>query len=459
MKRIDELLSLIQLQQCLQYWEEFNFLGDLKFYICQKILPNHASLNNEENRINHGTLTGSELTGIFTLGRGIEGYKRLRSFLDTQQSFNPEQFLPRIPKSWRDKFSTKLDFIESIYQDISSVGRFLIPVYLEKWLKGKKICEISHPENIPLADPGKENYLAYLPYDNFILTLDKPLKKTYVDDNRQEAVHFGYYSTHVICREENILTMFSIPGDVKDVLLNEAQHDAVKEIYGLSKKTNSAKALRALNKLFVSNQCYNNLVSEFSLMKLDMSTGKLLVYDQNYSLGSIDLIETLRGLVYQEADSSEAVFRLIREDWTWNALPFLLNGIGKLFADYEPPQNIKLYDCSDLGELTEQTEIADSYMEPSAITQDALITEKPKWFEVLSSSITYITAPKKRSKGQKIKINTGREMPPHLRRGHFRHLRDENGDIIKRVFVRQTVIRKDKLQTGQSLNGSLARYE
>jgi hypothetical protein len=52
----------------------------------------------------------------------------------------------------------------------------------------------------------------------------------------------------------------------------------------------------------------------------------------------------------------------------------------------------------------------------------------------------------------------GREMPPHIRRWHPRNYRDELGNIIKTVRVKQATIRKDKIKAGQSIVGSVSEY-
>lgn len=453
MKTKTEIISLLSLRQCLKYWEELNHIGDMVFHVVQKIWPIHRHLNTRESRERYATMTGSELASGFQLSRGIENFEQLRKNLETDQDFDPRLFLPRIPKEMRNKFSDRAEYLEACYGQSLNASSFLLPLFIHQWLKGKKICELSQPDNIELIDPSQENYLSFLPYQSFMLQLSRPLTRMLIVGKNSRTCNYGQFLIH---RDENILKVLAIPSDIEFLTFDAGQEEALKNVFSLSRNSGINKVEKALANYTQKCGRLIDYLDEFPLERTDILSGKIQVHDLNYVLQELDPLRALRKYLYKdEKISDKESLKQIKDEWSLASLLFIINGLGKLFAQYEAPVEVKLYDLSEVADNIASKEPTPNTDRP---TETVLKKEKQKWYEVSPGNITFVTLSKKRGEIRNIKIHTGREMPPHLRRGHYRHYRDENSKITKSVFIRQTTIRKDKIKNGETIHGSLSEY-
>lgn len=455
-----ETIVLLSLQQALAYWERVNRVGDMIFHVCQKVWPYHKHLDNAESQKRFKALPGSELTSQYRLGRAVNNYTQLRKILEHGEDFNPLQFLPRIPKDKREKFTSQSEYLEAAYNHSLRTSAYLLPLFIQKWLGGKKVCEVMNPKQIKLVDTCERSYLSYLPYNSFILKLHEPLSRVLLMGGQQEN-HTCYYGEFLVYRDGDILKVLGLPSDLQFMGLTQEQKSILDNVSALTRNSTSKKVENTLHAY--STKCGDpiNLVEDFLFEKINILSGNISIYDQNFIPQEFDPLAAIEKYLYKaKHKSTDEVLTELADGWSPGVLLFFLNGLGKLFYEYELPEEIKLYDLSPSNNCHKNNDHTPSESKISTIPEGLPNEhEAQKWYEVTQGNITFVTLPKSRVKKTGVKIHTGREMPPHLRRGHYRHFRDDDGVIVKKVFIKQATIRKDKLKNGETIHGSLSEYK
>ncbi len=352
------------------------------------------------------------------------------------------------------------EYLEAAYNQSLRNSTYLFPLFIQKWLKGKKVCEVTNPKQIKLIDTCEHSYLQYLPYDSFILKLHEPLSRFILIGDPLEK-HFCYYGEFLIHREGNILKVLALPSDLKFMGLTPEQTHILNNVLALSKNSSNKKVESALHAY--SEKCGDtvNLVEDFILEKVDVVSGNIVIHDPALLPHEFDPLAAIeKHLFKSKHKSTDEVLAELAESWAPGVLLFLLNGLGKLFYEYEAPRGIELHDLSRSDNRSEpDTNSESKSITPNNSEMMVAQREAQKWYEVSQGNITFVAMPKRRANSAGIKIHTGREMPPHLRRGHYRHYRDENDNIVKRVFISQITIRKDKLKNGETIHGSVSEYK
>lgn len=378
-------------------------------------------------------LIGSEITPAGDLGRSIDGFKELQKLVSTKKDFDVNKFLPRIPKIYRDNFSEQFDFLERI----SAKGFVMFPHFLYNWIQSKKVCEVSNSQKIILIDPSNENYLQHLPYNNFILSLSHPL---IVQDQDFEDAY--KYSQCFVSRDGDILRILAIPSEIDNFSLTENQKKSINDLLSVRKHTDPRKFSKTVDAFLPTVENWVQAIDDFSFLRVDINTGEVYKSDENFSWTKRRFSDDS-----QEFGMNENDLQKFMKISSANGL-FALNGICKLFANYVAPENIALHDFSN---------VPDNPTDNQAQHDLSLdVSYEQEWYEVSVGNVTFVSMLKSKTKNTEVSIHTGREMPPHLRRQHIRRYRDENGNIVKQVLVKQTTIRADKLQMHQGIHGSVS---
>ncbi len=446
MKTTNSTLTLIHLRYALQYWEDINLSAELNFQNYLKVGDISAEKINTP-------IAGSELSESSGLARSIKDYSLLRRYLENGDDFDPLQFLPRIPKGHKDVIFTQKDLVE-----LMNVEKILLfPLFLSNWLKTKKVCKISNSEKLEFIDPSVENYLSYLPYDNFLISFDLSFyspQKDFAKDTANSKKFF--YTNFFVSRNENILQTFAIPDIVKDLVLTDEQRAVLKEAKNLSSKIKPVKYAKILQKVVNLTREWHDEQAEFLAHRTDIITGELLklnVSPGQYHWEPFKYMDRTRDFFHKEGKyfSDSELIKILEQNRSATTLTFVLNGIGKLLANYMTPEGITIYDLSDYeSSILENKKIIEN-------EDDSF--EKQEWYEVALGNVTYITFEKSKAKGKGFVVHTGREMPPHWRRPHKRNFKNEAGEIIKTIEVKQTFVRKDLHDKGVPIHGSKTTFK
>lgn len=455
-------IPLIRLEQLLREWEDENYGAKMQYSVTEKFSRKFGTISAREG---HKTLPpeiGTELGETDQLVREIPDYKLLRQHLKNGTDFDPIKFLPRVPKKFRGDFSSPVEYLEILPGHNPTQGLLLFPVFIKEWLKGKKVCEVVNPDKIELVDLTHVNFLSYLPYDCFILSLSKPLRLTHNNGYANpKGTNICYFSQFMIKKDADILKILAIPGDIENTHLNDEFKEAALELFNLSAKSDLKKITKTINRCIDARSYRYSLFRNCVLLRINISNSKEITYVRKFEKLESDYVDYMGTIEFgSEYWNPEKIMESLSRDWNVNTLVPLLNGLGKLFANYVPSEDINLYNFGK-EENTEEPKKENEESYPKfAEPKIPIAEEQLAWNEVFTGNITFITAPKYRKKSQGVKIHTGREMPPHERRRHERHYRDKDNPAIitKTVWVRQTTIRKDKLKT-QAIHGSVSKYE
>lgn len=429
-------LTLNQLKQSLQFWEEMNLVSEMSF-------RRYLILGDKSADKGSTPLPGSELSNTLGLARSIEGYNLFRKYLENGTNFNPLQFIPRIPSNLREKFSTQEDLIDLIGSD----STLLFPIFIKNWLKSKKVCDLSDARKIQMIDPAVENYLSYLPYDNFILSLNEPLRDL---DSLKDAKRGSerFYRNFFISIEGEILKILAVPDEIEKMLLNDDLKKRIEGIVNLPKKIKRTKFEGAILKVADGTIAWWDNICTFNSYRINMKTGKYMKVssaDQDYGWKQYDLKSCF--LKHPEEMETSELVKNLQNDWYVAAIALLLNGMGKLLADYIPAEEINLIEFKDGTGDQKHKEVA-------SLPTTEIPLKKQEWYEVAVSNVTYIAMAKSKKKDKGFTIHTGTEMPIHLRRKHIRHYK--NG---REVIINQILVRKDRLKLGESIHGSSTTFK
>jgi len=407
-------IALNQLNFLLKYWEQANHVSEVfyQFYLNfnQRYALEIHKLGIPISMQFHKPLAGSEINSDGILSRSVKDYMSLRKYLENNIDFDPNVFLPRIPKEFKDGFVKQVDYLNTTHGQTRDT--MYIPLFIKKWYESKKVCEISNLDKIELVDIDKENYLSYLPYNSFILSLDNPLVKgTSYDKYGAPLGLLTYYNKILVYIENEVLSFLAIPINTEDYLLKDSVISRLAEIEFLPKKSNNKKIQNVLSGYIKQSEMLNHdTLPDLPFLQINCRNGLALLIDQkpSYELKFVSTLKHLSGLTYNKGKTVSEILDSLSCYHKVNMIPFLLNGIGKLFANYIPSEEIKFYNLE--GENNELNNKTVDKKDDISVEDE----EKPEWYEVSPGNITYITIPKKSNRGQEVSIHTGREMPPPI---------------------------------------------
>lgn len=445
-------IQLQHLQHALEAWENYNLSAELSFETRLK-LPDLNLISKP--------MAGSEISEDNKIGRNIKDYRLLRGIIENGKSFSPDQFLPRIPKQFREKVSD----ISNILEYNGNMTSFLFPKFLSHWLNGKKVCEVIDLEKVNLVDLSEQNFLKHLPYDNFILKINTPL---YTGVNRigtKTNINFGnfYHKFFMVIKEIGKIKILGIQEEINSLefFSNESKEKAELLLKMLHFKSFNRKHFLKSLQEFNKKPEGNGISLNFLTWEIDIETGNISIINDDFQKNEVTPLQYLQmeAKVRKDLDgkSKKEFFEILRNELPYVALPFFLNGLCKLLAEYQPAE-INIISLYDLGTFELEPEISNK--EVSSSIQHNVVTEAPcSWYEVPVGGVTYITVKKPKKKGKAVLLMyTGREMPPHLRRKHYRHYRDKDGKVVNTLEIKQLIVRKDKLEK-EKFKGSVSTFK
>ncbi|MEI8130148.1 MAG: hypothetical protein WCG55_01435 [bacterium] len=384
--------------------------------------------------------SGSELALNGAFLAPIGDFHKLAECLSGNYPFDPMRFLPRVPKELVGKLEQ-----DKCVEILAANELLLFPFFVKRWKDGgKKVCEVKAAKKIPLIDPCEKAYIASLPYDDFIVTLDEPVG--YYSERQfnplfaikqekkvQNMVTF-HFSTFIVSKSNGYLRVFGIPDDIERSLYPKEAIEKMEEMirYFSQNKTKQAEKVQQQFEKIVAD----HLVPLFLSFRIDIATGKVMdSHPDTLEFEPIDQLSLLRiqGAQTKESwsGSNKDVLDFLANDWHIQVLTFLLNGIGKLFHDYVAPVGIKTYQAAP--DIPEQS--------PRALEKiKKIVTESEPltWFEVNRGGITYLSHASKKKSTTGFCIQIGNEKPPHPRRHHDRNYRDEFGNIVRKIHLKET---------------------
>lgn len=403
--RINELNSLLEI------WEQQNIQGELN-------LSSRAIL---DDTFFGDSLPGSELNDKGIIARPIVNYELLRTSLAKKEITNPFLFLPRIPKYLREKLTPDDLLHNGINNHIN-----LVPFFLQNWSFAKKTCLINKSNIIPEINPAQENFFKYLPYSCFLLKLETGIiiqDKMLLEQTgfKIEVKNFIFCKLNELCLEiflipDNIDSFRQTPEEEKQYL------DFIKEIKNCGKKASPRNKSRLKHKIYsfmkndFESRPKNPPVMNVSLL---LENGRILFQGKDGVLKSLEMES------YND-DGAEI-------DYSAQTV-FMANGLCKLFSELEP---------TEINQI-----ISDSSTEKNYPTPKQKINENVEclaWNELFIGQVKKVTLEKKDGV-TRIKSIIGGEKSPHLRRGHTRHFFNDKGELIKKVWIPEMIIREDKLK-------------
>jgi hypothetical protein len=408
---MSQLFIADPLQQLLQYWEDCNLCGEYSFQTKERMRRIGKTETPSFKEL--APLVGSELDKHGVFSRSIEDYLFLRKVLMGEKYTHKTGFRPRIPKEMREAFShNSNNFLDHVFLKAPT----LISEFLIKWNEARKACIVEQSIGIPLVNLNKGNWLSILPYHSFFLKLNEPIN--YLDDDKTVKWSLANFLVHEdgedvrVFAWPNEIETFSFTHDDRLSILNgiTALKDPKKE----SDKSNPRKIEKVLYKHFLVSA---TVKKGTSLLKQVIGTnGEVIyhdLYDEEFWLSHIK--ENSMG---DKSSQYEQVKMIIG----------VVNGFSGLVASLPPKPSYQVI------EATHATPIEHS---------------PRQWYELPQQVIEYF---KNEQQGDKMVIirSCGGEKSPHIRRGHYRTL---SGN--QKVWVSETTVRKDKLETEQLQGGAM----
>lgn len=405
-------LKLQTLENALSFWEDQNMIGEL-FFVAEN---NQLVIPTKSLR----PLPGTEINSVGLFGRKIPNFEFLRK--DLQKGFfNPEKYLPRIPKK-------DLGNIQKLIDD--SFFFPTLPLIFSDWVSTKKVCRISQDSNIPQIT--NKNYLRDIPYNNFVLLLDDPFSYERVDGFEINVILD--FSTFFISKEDNILTVYAISDNVKDYLLTEELRKSILKATNLAIKKRKFDFDKSISKIVPTLSKIRDR-PHFSFFKFEID-----ILDPFYS--KVDqirvnfanfLVKSMRKMfgkkTYDDFIKKDRLMKLVNERFEFEKglesfFPKFLNGICKILLE------------------TSVESISTSTTKPR---QGMSLSKNQdlEWNEVPLGTVLNLSV----DKDGKIEVskdyNVGSEKSFHIRAGHYRKYIQKDGSV-KSVWIKSTEIRPDK---------------
>ena len=420
--KIKNILMLNELEHALRYWEDVNLFNETFFRIfidsgVIKAIPQYSA-----------PLIGSEVNRLGHLKRAIKNYKGLRKMIESNIDFEPELFIPRIPKESRDKFTSTVDFIQSFI--VFNAAFF--PYVLAKWLKYKRVFMLDKISLLPTVDVNENNYLDKLPYGSFLFKFNQPLTYSF-SENRELR-----YKIMIVYSDGEFITVFMIRDDMEELLLSESNRKFITE--NLAKHKIPRNVLKKAEELslfdsqhtFGGFRCEIKSGSKVAMVQYGKNNEKIVGLNRNVFSSNPTLAFKINDEIQSEAPL-DVDGGIIGEIMRYEANVInILNGFAKFMSELPSKESELLFKENKIEGLPK--------------------FDQCDWMEIPITSVDYIDQHVVDGK-KTITTYKGGEKSAHWRRGHFRRYRDENNKIISEVWIEEVHVRKDKLEM-ENLKGN-----
>lgn len=343
--------------------------------------------------------------GLPLLVNQIEGYKNLR-----QKIYNSEEipdsfvFLPRAPKGL---------FISpfTITQRRDGDSFLTYPLVLSEWIKEKKVFSIKNLKKFPSINPElKENYLKSLPFDSFMMYIEKgfPIANVIGNETTQMMKHF--IVTKITISGKNYIYILGLDENVQE------------KIPLIKQKIKNVQTILRGGKVESDSQVFLTYPSFLIIPE----TGKFL------DTAQIQKTDFLPSQFGRKAGSD--AYKIID----------VLNGLCKIWYEYQTSEK----DFSEVADLP-----INEVDTPKSVDETTPTMEEIKWFDVLKAETIYIHQKEKESK--EYVPRKGVEKDWHKRKEHKRRIFFKGTRTIKKIVeVRKTEIHPLKRPPGADNAGS-----
>lgn len=413
------------LETMLRLWEDANIFGEFTFRSYLKAGSLLGKLK---------TQPGSEVSiKADMLFRSILNFKNLRTLLERDdEMINSYAFLPRVPKSLRAEIG---DDRELFGEKVDMGGVLLFPIFIAKWVLGKKVFCIKEETDIPFIPLKEENHLNHLPYDDFIIITETPFVGHFPGTEKD----FNFKTLMVSRREDHVHIMI-IPEEIKDYIYLDEERKIFEKLTSLMMSKNQyayIKERKHAMKVFLKEDGELDTLGNFfpesvlyaQIIRVEISSGKY----------------TFRG--FDDKD-----FNLAMSEVGYNQNPganvsSYLNGVCKVISEigklncvkFNPSKN----NSADISKVV-KTFVRTMNHNPSDLED---LEEELSWNEVFEGQVLHLSS-ENNPEGTSFIVRHGSEKCTHLRRGHYRHY--SNND--KTIWVRSSTIRGDLLLDKESFS-------
>ncbi len=413
--------------EMLTAWESFNISNKAIF------LTEHITSDTQETNqfTQKSPLTRSERSKVYSekelfgfASCYADGMYELRTEIMNHKTFDSEDFLVPVPKVLKPIFGDdRYKFIESY--GVGSINSF--PVFLGDWLTSKKVCHIDKGASIPTISPCDENYLEFLPYDDFLVVFENGIKIK--DSKNTRAVE---YKNVMVSRHENNVYFLALPEGMDKCFIKPKYRN-------LSKKLLNEKKGVDREDFFRRNKLYRNLVVpegtiDFKYLPLQSK------FDINQSSW---MCQSTNGIDFPVQLPAEYMESEDLEDPQTKGLELLfrINGLCKRLAESKKLEGVTVATVG--GNTQEATPPESKPVQPSEPLKEGL--RRLEWNEVPLGEVMGVTSRKDSDGNVRTIFRIGTEVSPHVRRGHWRRLRKPKPDGTTRIWINTMNIRENRI--------------
>jgi len=418
-----KIIKVPVLDSMLRLWEDANVFGEFCFQNYHRMNKTDQPLSNLKAQ------PGSEMSmkGVH-LFRAICNYKSLRVLLEkNKEPINYYAFLPRVPKLLREDIG---DDRELFAEMVEMGGVLLFPLFISKWMFGKKLFSVDEEAEIPFIPVQEGNYLNCLPYDDFMVRAENPFFEHFAGNPEVPLT----FRTMMVSRKEKQIEILMIPDEIESFCNSAEERKEFEKLTILSRGKNEnayAKEKTHAVKLFTKNgdfDSFGNFSPEFifvsRVIRVDIETGEY----PSTNDGESDGVDN-----YSEFN--------VR----WMATVSFLNGFSKIISEFRNVKGVRLEEAGDpyFGPRKNEDFTPDVHIDVEG--------NKLSWDEVTEGQIMHLISEKKDGRVSFI-VKRGSEKCFHLRRRHERrYVKADN--TVETIWVNACNVRFDKFQEGGKKSG------
>ncbi len=428
-----EKLEIKELETILSIYEDVNLYASLidriNQFIAHKIFT--------DTKIPLAPEPGSELSKNGWLAKPLKNYATLRNHLEHKpQTIDSEIFLPNVPQRFQPSFS-KIGLVAN-----GALAPILsAPFFFADWVKHKSVVTLDEHVSFDGLSLVNEidNYLAYLPYETFLVSLPKAHSINLASLKRSFTFSKFICLTSKIANVENskVLHVFCINENIEQWKFSYVERLKIKELL----KCNDKKFRKnvPLQHKFIGgiSAKFSNMHSKSCLdFAFLVKSGNIMRMNNEDAV--VDVFDLFN--FKSERDNIISVFVNV-----FRKMLMHINALGKMFYEstygfIDPAELRTMLDADELQTTLEK--------DPSEQTTSKSFTmtsyEKLKWNEVAGEHVCYVKTKKIRGKNVSMLVS-GAEKMPHIRRGHVHHYRRADGSLEKK-WLKPILVRKDKVE-------------
>lgn len=406
---MSQLFIAEPLNQLLSFWEDANLISELSFQ--HGLMLKKAGSLKEEDQRDVVALIGSEINLMGYLAKAIPDYPLLRKVMSGGTHIHPTNFLPKVPKHFRDVFSNSTEFMDWFL--MRGVG--VIPFYLLKWIETRRACIVEDSIPLPMVDIREQNFLGNLPYSSMYLKVKSPF--VFIDDRKNEWTVQNF----LIVDDDPYLRILFWPEETAEHIVSEEIRRKIRQAtMDLSKGKQTAVAQECMP---LYAEVLDVLIGDFAIKK-DTSDMMQVYGDtatKSYKLQNL----------YQSGESLKDEVDIFAQKQLIRIVE-MINGFCKLMTELPARQSVVSVESLDTRRK---------------------MPEPRQWFELPLQAVEYFHTDTL-DNTIVIKQGSGSEKSPHIRRGHTRRIIQNDG-TVKSVWIDQITVRQDKLTTEQLQGGAL----